>query len=118
MKKFIYSLVLCALAAMPAVAQETITVHDGNATNNYVPVYGFYADAYNKCEMIMPADDLSEMTGATITKMTWYLTSPAADSWASQVLTAMVLVLRYLVLHCLSVCTCGCHPSHDACLPA
>ena len=85
MKKFIYSLVLCALAAMPAVAQETITVHDGNATNNYVPVYGFYADAYNKCEMIMPADDLSEMTGATITKMTWYLTSPAADSWGTAV---------------------------------
>ena len=81
MKKFIYSLVLCALAALPAFAQNSITVYDGDATNAYVPVYGFYADAFNKCEFIMQADDLSEMTGATITKMTWYLATPAEAVW-------------------------------------
>ena len=71
MKKLFYSLVLCVLAAMPAVAQETLTVYDGDATNNYVPVYGFYADAFCKVEYIMPSDDLSEMEGATLTKMTF-----------------------------------------------
>ena len=81
MKKFIYSLVLCALAALPSVAQETLTVYDGGATNAYVPVYGFYADAFNKCEFIMPAADLSELEGATLTKMTWYLASPAEAVW-------------------------------------
>ncbi len=81
MKKFIYSLVLCAIAAIPAFAQETLTVYDGDATSTYVPVYGFYADAFCKAEYIMPADDLSEMEGATLTKMTWYLTAPAEAAW-------------------------------------
>ena len=81
MKKLFYSLVLCVIAAIPAFAQETVTVYDGDATNAYVPVYGFYADAFNKCEYIMPADDLSEMQGATLTKMTWYLASPAEAVW-------------------------------------
>ena len=81
MKKLFYSLVLCVIAAIPAFAQETVTVYDGDATNAYVPVYGFYADAFNKCEYIMPADDLSELTGSTITKMVWYLASPAEAAW-------------------------------------
>ena len=81
MKKFIYSLVLCAIAAIPAFAQETLTVYDGDATNAYVPVYGFYADAYNKCEFIMPADDLSDMQGGTITKLTWFLATVPEAVW-------------------------------------
>ncbi len=81
MKKLFYSLVLCVIAALPAFAQETVTVYDGDATNAYVPVYGFYADAFNKCEYIMPADDLSELTGSTITKMVWYMTTPPEAVW-------------------------------------
>ena len=81
MKKLFYSLVLCVIAAIPAFAQETVTVYDGDATNAYVPVYGFYADAFNKCEYIMPADDLSELTGSTITKMVWYMTTPPEAVW-------------------------------------
>ena len=81
MKKFIYSLVLCAIAAIPAFAQETLTVYDGDATNAYVPVYGFYADAYNKCEFIMPAADLSDMQGGTITKLTWFLATVPEAVW-------------------------------------
>ena len=56
-------------------------MYDGDATNNYVPVYGFYADAFCKVEYIMPSDDLSEMEGATLTKMTWYLSTPAEAAW-------------------------------------
>ena len=81
MKKFIYSLVLCAIAAIPAFAQETLTVYDGDATNAYVPVYGFYADAFNKCEFIMPAADLSDMQGGTITKLTWFLATTPEAVW-------------------------------------
>ena len=81
MKKFIYSLVLCAIAAIPTFAQDAITVYDGGATNAYVPVYGFYADAFCKVEYIMPADDLSELQGASLTKMTWYLATPAEAAW-------------------------------------
>ena len=64
-----------------AFAQETLTVYDGDATSEYVPVYGFYADAYNKCEYIMPAADLSEMQGATLTKMTWFMATPSEAVW-------------------------------------
>ena len=81
MKKFIYSLVLCAIAAIPAFAQETVTVYDGDATNAYVPIYGFYCDAFNKCEFIMPSDDLTELQDATITKMVWYLGTVPEAVW-------------------------------------
>ncbi len=82
MNKKLLSLLLLVVAAFTtAFAQETLTVYDGEATNDFVPVYGFYADAYNKCEYIMPADDLSEMQGATLTKMTWYMATPAEAVW-------------------------------------
>ena len=58
-----------------------LTVHDGSATNSYVPVYGFYADAYNKCEMVYPAEELSEMEGGTINSLTLYASTPAAEAW-------------------------------------
>jgi hypothetical protein len=50
----------------------SLTVHDGQTTNSFVPVYGFYADAYNKCEMVYPAAELSVMTGTNINTMTFY----------------------------------------------
>ena len=81
MKKFIYSLVLCAIAAIPAFAQETVTVYDGDATNAYVPIYGFYCDAFNKCEFVMPSDDLTELQDATLTKMVWYLATVPEAVW-------------------------------------
>ena len=60
-----------------------LTVHDGTATNGYVPVYGFYADAYLKCEMVYPAAELSAMNGGTINGITFYASSPATDAWGS-----------------------------------
>ncbi|MBP5797665.1 MAG: chitobiase/beta-hexosaminidase C-terminal domain-containing protein [Bacteroidales bacterium] len=60
---------------------ETLTFYDGDTSSSYVPVYGFYADAYQKVEFIMPAEDLYALTGATINKMTWYLTTPAEVAW-------------------------------------
>jgi hypothetical protein len=44
---------------------DELTVHDGTATSSYVPVYGFYADAYLKCEMVFPADELAVMETET-----------------------------------------------------
>ena len=74
----------CSFAV--ASAQEELTVYEGTGTNSYVPVYGFYAEHYNKCEFIIPASVLSEtMTGGEISKMSFYLSSPtpASDSWGS-----------------------------------
>lgn len=83
MKKVLRFLTLVAMLCIPWVtqAQLTLTVHDGSATSSYVPVYGLWADAYLKCEFVVPATELSEMTGGTISQMDFYLTSPAAAAW-------------------------------------
>ena len=59
-----------------------VTVHDGTTTNSYVPVYGFYVDAYNKDEMVYPAAELSEMANMDINSMKFYA-SNANVSWGS-----------------------------------
>ena len=86
MKKVRLFLLLLMAMVMPLAmfGQSTLTVNDGTATNGYVPVYGFYADAYLKCEYIIPATELESMgTGASISAMTFYLSTPATDSWGS-----------------------------------
>ncbi|MBQ2483723.1 MAG: hypothetical protein II519_00240, partial [Muribaculaceae bacterium] len=62
-------------------ALATLTVYDGTATNQYVPIYGYYCDDYLKCEFIIPAADLASMTDCEISALKWYLSTPASDSW-------------------------------------
>ena len=58
-----------------------LTVHDGTGTSSYVPAYGFYADAYLKCEMVYPAEELTAMNGGTINSVKFYASTPAAEAW-------------------------------------
>ena len=74
-------LLMVLLVPWAVNAQETLTVHDGTATNSYVPIYGYYADAYLKCEMVYPAAELEDMADGTITSLTFYATTPAAEAW-------------------------------------
>ena len=70
------------LLAFGGVARaDELTVHNGSATNNYVPIYGLWADAYLKCEMVYPASEFGNMDGGTISSMTFYASSPAAAAW-------------------------------------
>ena len=70
-------------------AQNTLTVADGTTTNSYVPVYGLYVDDFVRCQTIYPASEITDaatsyyMTGGTITGLTYYLSSSAADSWGT-----------------------------------
>lgn len=74
--------VLFSLVTSGAAAQETLTVYeDGEATSANVPVFGYYGDAFNKCEFIIPSDELASMINGTISQMTFYLSSPATESW-------------------------------------
>ena len=68
----------------PAAGGEPtdLTVHDGTTTNSYVPAYGFYADAYLKCEMVYPAAELSDMAYGTINSMTFYASNTSV-SWGA-----------------------------------
>ena len=69
MRKLILNIILLLAMAMGAVAQETLTVYDGTTTNGYVPVYGFYTDAYLKSEFVIPSSDLVVMSGKTISEI-------------------------------------------------
>ena len=88
MNKIIRTLLLMALVLpWAATAQNTLTVADGTATNSNVPVYGLWADAYLRCQTIYPASDIAvatttvAMNGGSITGLTYYITSPAAEAW-------------------------------------
>ena len=83
-KKLLFSLVMMAVGFTASYAQQTLTVYDGDATNAYVPVYGFYADAFTKVEFIMDYNELSPMTGGTITSLKWHLATPAEDVWGGR----------------------------------
>lgn len=76
-------LVLFALlmGANPTWADE-LTVYDGTNSSEYVPVYGNWADAYLKCEFVIPAADVIAMDGSTISAMTFYLKNKAAAKWS------------------------------------
>ena len=60
-----------------------LTVNDGTVSNSYVPVYGFYADAYLKAEMVYPAEELATMSGMTINSITFYTIEAASEAWGS-----------------------------------
>ena len=93
MRKLLLNLLLLLAIAFGAVAQtETLTVNDGDVTNEYVPVYGYYADAYLKCEFVIPSTDLATMANGTITSMKFYLESPAESPWEEDGYRANFLV--------------------------
>ena len=78
MKKiFFFLMLLAGLATMTVSAQQTLTVADGTGTSEYVPVYGFYEDAFLLSQTIYPASLLTSMVGESIQSMTFYLSSSA-----------------------------------------
>ena len=81
-KSLLFLLLMAVFAPLAMMAQETLTIYeDGTATSSYVPVHGLWADAYLKCEIVVPADQLESMNGGTISQMDFYLTSTAAEVW-------------------------------------
>ena len=82
MKKVFLFLTMLLFAFTGTMRAQSLTVHDGTAISGNVPVYGFYADAYNKCEMVYPATELGEMAGGMINSMTFYA-SESSVSWGA-----------------------------------
>ena len=61
---------------------STLTVYENAGNKNQkVPVYGGYANRYQKCEFVIPASELTDMYGGTISKMTFYMQDPAPAVW-------------------------------------
>ena len=63
---------------------KDLTIYDGTATSGYVPIYGFYADAYLKCEMVYPATELTSVKNGTITGLMFYVQQEDVPDWGAQ----------------------------------
>lgn len=73
---------LCCVVSLQVMAQSELTVADGTSTSSNVPAYGLYADTQNaRSQCLYPADSLTDMNGGSISQMTFYLSSPAAEAW-------------------------------------
>ena len=72
---------LLGIAATNAQGTGTFVVADGSETNEYVPVYGYYADSYLRCQTIYPASMLTEIVGNEIHGITYYLATTAVEGW-------------------------------------
>ncbi len=59
---------------------RSLTVYDGTATNQYIPMYGYYFDDYTKSECIIPAPKLTDMNGGIISAITFYPSSVATTN--------------------------------------
>ena len=79
--KLFLTLMLLLSVAGWARADELTIYEEATGTNSYVPVYGLYTDAYLKCEFVIPADELADMTNGTISKMSFHMASPASEAW-------------------------------------
>ena len=82
MKKILSLLALLTVTVSGAWADE-LTVHDGTSTRNDLPFYGVWIDDFSRSEMIYPASELADMTGANINSLTFYKNSSNTKSWES-----------------------------------
>ena len=74
-KRLLLMLLMAVFVPLAMMGQSQLTIYeDGTATSSYVPVHGLWADAYLKCEFVVPTNQLGEMTGGTISQMDFYLT--------------------------------------------
>lgn len=69
------TLLLALLTTIGAWAQSELTVYEGTTTNQYVPAYIYYFDDFTRSQFVIPADDLAEMKGGTISSIKFYTTS-------------------------------------------
>ena len=69
-----------------------VTVYDGTATNQYIPMYGYYFDDFTKSECIIPASQLTAMTGCTVSSITFYPSSVGTtnSTWGNAVQTVFL----------------------------
>ena len=75
-------IVFCLLVGGKAWGQSTLTVYENEtSTNSYIPLYGYDGDYYQKTEFVIPASELSAMSGKDITEMKFYINSTTTKVW-------------------------------------
>ncbi|MDO5316884.1 MAG: choice-of-anchor J domain-containing protein, partial [bacterium] len=82
MKKVI-SLMMLLLAFTGFVRAGEITVHDGNVTSSYIPVWGLWTDNSLQHEFVYPANELGAMNGEEISKLKFYTNVTSSGTFAN-----------------------------------
>ncbi len=59
------------LSFLPTDAYSLL-INDSTATNDYVPVYGYYVDDFTRSQFVVPASDLASIQWGSITQLTFY----------------------------------------------
>ena len=78
-------MLLAVLFSFTSARADEFTVYtDGEATSGNVPVEGYWADAYQKCEFVIAQAELTPLAGRTISEMTFYLPAPATAAWGGK----------------------------------
>ena len=60
------------LGMMVPLEPNTLTVYDGTETNNRVPAYVQYFDDFTRSQFVIPANDLTDMNGGTLSSLKFY----------------------------------------------
>lgn len=76
----IFAFLLSYMGGVNSAWADELTVHDGTTTNDYVPIAGYYGDCFTKCEYIIPASELSSISGTTITGLKLYQQTAASKN--------------------------------------
>ena len=83
-KRLLFCLLAAFIMGASSAWADEVTVYDGTATNDYLPVYGYYVDSQGGIsEFIIPSDQLTELNGKAIERMVFYLGTPAAASFGA-----------------------------------
>ena len=83
-------LTMLSLVGLLGASAETLTVceGDGQTTNEYIPIYGWYIDVPStKSQVLYPASELTAMAGKDIKEMTFYASADIAFSGGTQVVS-------------------------------
>lgn len=85
------SLYSAVISFKPTDAYELL-LNDGTATNEYVPIYGYWTDNYTRSQFIIPAEQLESLEWDSLTVLTFYSSSTNTnwDATAFEVYVAEV----------------------------
>ncbi len=78
LRMMLLTTMLAAMTGQTARAQEgtrTLTVYDGTTTNEEIPAYFNYFNWFARSQFVIPEYKLDDMTGGTISSLTFYTTS-------------------------------------------
>ena len=83
-KLLLTALMLLVTGGVSPTWADELTVAEGTATNEYLPLHGYYADANGTAsEFIIPGSDLTDMQGKVIEQLTFYIYSAANKKYGA-----------------------------------